>query len=82
MRPECRRNFERLAKLLCILAALLGSIVMLIGITVITAVVCYFAHLAFLWYVPVIITAFALGFAVLAILLVNVRSRDDDEGYE
>jgi len=82
MRPECRRNFERLAKLLCILAALLGSIVMLIGITVITAVVCYFAHLAFLWYVPVIITAFAIGFAVLALLLVNVKSRDDDEGYE
>lgn len=82
MRPECRRNFERLAKLLCILAALLGSIVMLIGITVITAVVCYFAHLAFLWYVPVVITAFAIGFAVLALLLVNVKSRDDDEGYE
>ena len=74
MRPECRRNFERLAKLLCILAALLGS--------VITAVVCYFAHLAFLWYVPVIITAFALGFAALALLLVNAKSRDDDEGYE
>lgn len=82
MRPECRRNFERLAKLLCILAALLGSIVMLIGITVITAVVCYFAHLAFLWYVPVIITAFAIGFAAVALLLVNVRTRDDDEGYE
>lgn len=82
MRPECRRNFERLAKLLCILAALLGSIVMLIAITVITAVVCYFARLAFLWYVPVIITAFALGFAGLAFLLVNVRSRDDDEDYE
>lgn len=82
MRPECRRNFERIAKLLCILAALLGSIFMLIGITVITAVVCYFAQLAFLWYVPLIITAFALGFAGLALLLVNVRSRDDDEGYE
>lgn len=82
MRPECRRNFERLAKLLCILAALLGSIVMLIAITVITAVVCYFAHLAFLWYVPVIITAFALGFTALALLLVNAKSRDDDEGYE
>lgn len=82
MRPECRRNFERLAKLLCILAALLGSIVMLIAITVVTAVVCYFAHLAFLWYVPVIITAFAIGFAALALLLVNVRTRDDDEGYE
>lgn len=82
MRPECRRNFERLAKLLCILAALLGSIVMLIAITVITAVVCYFAHLAFLWYVPVIITAFAIGFAALALLLVNVKSRDDDEDYE
>lgn len=82
MRPECRRNFERLAKLLCVLAALLGSIVMLIAITVITAVVCYFARLAFLWYVPVIITAFVLGFAVLALLLVNAKSRDDDEGYE
>lgn len=82
MRPECRRNFERLAKLLCILAALLGSIVMLICITIITAVVCYFAHLAFLWYVPLIITAFALGFAALAFLLVNVKSRDDDEDYE
>lgn len=82
MRPECRRNFERLAKLLCILAALLGSIVMLIGITVITAVVCYFAHLAFLWYVPVIITAFAIGFAGLAFWLMNAKSRDDDEGYE
>lgn len=82
MRPECRRNFERLAKLLCILGALLGSIVMLIAITVITAVVCYFAHLAFLWYVPVIITAFALSFAALALLLVNAKSRDDDEGYE
>lgn len=82
MRPECRRNFERLAKLLCILAALLGSIVMLIAITVITAVVCYFAHLAFLWYMPVIITAFAIGFAAVALLLVNVRTRDDDEGYE
>lgn len=82
MRPECRRNFERLAKLLCILAAVLTTIVMLIGVTVITAVVCYFAHLAFLWYVPVIITAFALGFAVLAFLLVNAKSRDDDEGYE
>lgn len=82
MRPECRRNFERLAKLLCILAALLGSIVMLIGITVITAVVCYFARLAFLWYVPVIITAFAMGFTALAFLLVNSKSRDDDEGYE
>lgn len=79
MRPECRRNFERLAKLLCILAALLGSIVMLIGITVITAVVCYFAHLAFLWYVPVIITAFALGFIALAILLVNVKSCGDED---
>ena len=82
MRPECRRNFERLAKLLCILAALLGSIVMLVCITVITAVVCYFAHLAFLWYVPVIITAFALGFAGIALLLVNSKSPDDDEGYE
>lgn len=82
MRPECRRNFERLAKLLCILAALLGSIVMLIAITVITAVVCYFARLAFLWYVPVIITAFAIGFAAIAFLLVNARSRDDDEDYE
>lgn len=79
MRPECRRNFERLAKLLCILAALLGAIVMLIGITVITAVVCYFAHLAFLWYVPVIITVFALGFVALAFLLVNVKSRDDED---
>ena len=79
MKPECRRNFERLAKLLCILAALLGSIVMLIGITVITAVVCYFARLAFLWYVPVIITAFALGFVALAFLLVNVKSRDDED---
>ena len=82
MRPECRRNFERLAKLLCILAALLGSIVMLICITVITAVVCYFAHLAFLWYVPLIITAFALGFTALAFLLVNAKTTDDDEGYE
>lgn len=82
MRPECRRNFERLAKLLCILAALLGSIVMLICVTVITAVVCYFAHLAFLWYVPVIITAFAMGFAALALLLVNAKSRDDEEGFE
>lgn len=82
MRPECRRNFERLAKLLCILVALLGSIVMLIAVTVITAVVCYFAHLAFLWYVPVIITAFAIGFAALAFLLVNVKSPDDDEDYE
>ena len=81
MRPECRRNFERLARLLCILAALLGSIVMLICITVITAVVCYFAHLAFLWYVPVIITAFALGFVAIAFLLVNVKS-SDDEDYE
>ncbi len=82
MRPECRRNFERIARLLCILAALLGSIVMLICITVITAVVCYFAHLAFLWYVPVIITAFAQCFAAIALLLVNAKSRDDDEGYE
>ena len=82
MRPECRRNFERLAKLLCILAALLGSIVMLISITVITAVVCYFARLAFLWYVPVIITAFAIGFTALAFLLVNAKTTDDDEGYE
>lgn len=82
MRPECRRNFERLAKLLCILAAVLTTIVMLIGVTVITAVVCYFAHLAFLWYVPVIITAFAIGFAALALLLVNAKSRGDDEGYE
>lgn len=79
MKPECRRNFERLAKLLCILAALLGSIVMLISITVITAVVCYFAHLAFLWYVPVIITAFALGFVALTFLLVNVKSRGDED---
>lgn len=82
MRPECRRNFERLAKLLCILGALLGSIVMLIAITVITAVVCYFAHLAFLWYVPIIITAFAIGFTALAFLLVNAKSRGDDEDYE
>lgn len=82
MRPECRRNFERLAKLLCILAALLGSIVMLIGITVITAVVCFFAHLTFLWYVPVCITAFVLGFAGIAFLLVNVNGADDDEDYE
>lgn len=82
MRPECRRNFERLAKLLCILAAVLTTIVMLIGVTVITAVVCYFAHLAFLWYVPVIITAFALGFTALAFLLVNAKSPDDGEGYE
>lgn len=82
MRPECRRNFERIARLLCILAALLGSIVMLIAITVITAVVCYFAHLAFLWYVPVIITAFAMVFAAIALLLVNAKSRDDDEGFE
>jgi hypothetical protein len=82
MRPECRRNFERLAKLLCILAAVLAMIVILVGVTVITAVVCYFAHLAFLWYVPVIITAFALGFTALAFLLVNAKSRDDDEGYE
>lgn len=82
MRPECRRNFERLAKLLCILAALLGSIVMLIGITVITAVVCYFAHLAFLWYVPVIITAFAIGFVGIVFLLVNTKTPDDGEGYE
>ena len=79
MRPECRRNFERLAKLLCILAALLGSIVILISITVITAVVCFFAHLTFIWYVPVIITAFTLGFAALAFLLVNVKSRDDED---
>lgn len=79
MRPECRRNFERLAKLLCILAALLGSIVMLISITVITAVVCFFAHLTFIWYVPVIITAFTLGFVALAFLLVNVKSRDDED---
>lgn len=79
MRPECRRNFERLAKLLCILAALLGSIVMLISITVITAVVCFFAHLTFIWYVPVIITAFTLGFAALAFLLVNVKSRDEED---
>ena len=79
MRPECRRNFERRARLLCIQAALLGSIVMLIGITVITAVVCYFARLAFLWYVPVIITAFALGFVALAFLLINVKSRDDED---
>lgn len=82
MKPECRRNFERLAKLLCILAALLGSIVMLISITVITAVVCFFAHLTFIWYVPVIITAFTLGFAALAFLLVNVNGADDDEDYE
>lgn len=82
MRPECRRNFERLAKLLCILGALLGSIVMLIAITVITAVVCYFAHLAFIWYVPVIITAFTLGFAAIAFLLVNVNGADDDDDYE
>ena len=82
MRPECRRNFERLARLLCILAALLGSIVMLVAITVITAVVCYFAHLAFLWYVPIIITAFALGFAAIAFALVNTKATDDDEGYE
>lgn len=82
MRPECRRNFERLAKLLCILAAVLATIVMLIGVTVITAVVCYFAHLAFLWYVPVIITAFALGFVALAFLLVNAKSPDDGEDYE
>lgn len=82
MRPECRRNFERLAKLLCILGALLGSIVMLISITVITAVVCFFAHLTFLWYVPVIITAFTLGFAAIAFLLVNVNGADDDEDYE
>ena len=82
MRPECRRNFERLAKLLCILGALLGSIVMLIAITVITARVCYFAVRAFHWYVPVMITAFALGFAALALLFVNAKSRDDDEDYE
>lgn len=82
MRPECRRNFERLAKLFCILTAVLTTIVMLIAITVITAVVCYFARLAFLWYVPVIITAFAIGFAAIALLLVNAKSRDDDEGYE
>ncbi len=82
MRPECRRNFERLAKLLCILAAVLATIVILVGVTVITAVVCYFAHLAFLWYVPVIITAFALGFTALAFLLVNAKTCDDDEGYE
>jgi hypothetical protein len=82
MRPECRRNFERLAKLFCILTAVLTTIVMLIAITVITAVVCYFAHLAFLWYVPVIITAFALGFAGLALLLVNAKSPDDGEDYE
>lgn len=82
MRPECRRNFERLAKLLCILAAVLTTIVMLIGVTVITAVVCYFAHLAFLWYVPVIIAAFALGFVALAFLLVNAKSPDDGEDYE
>lgn len=79
MRPECRRNFERLAKLFCILTAVLTTIVMLIAITVITAVVCYFARLAFLWYVPVIITAFAIGFAALAFLLVNAKSHDDDE---
>lgn len=82
MRPECRRNFERLAKLLCILAAVLTTIVMLIAVTVITAVVCYFAHLVFLWYVPVIITAFAIGFTALAFLLVNAKTTDDDEGYE
>lgn len=78
MRPECRRNFERLAKLLCILAAVLTTIVMLIAITVITAVVCYFAHLAFLWYVPIIITAFALGFAAIAFALVNTKATDED----
>lgn len=82
MRPECRRNFERLAKLFCILTAVLTTIVMLIAITVITAVVCYFARLAFLWYVPVIITAFAIGFAAIALLLVNAKSHDDDEDYE
>lgn len=82
MRPECRRNFERLAKLLCILAALLGAIVMLISITVLSAVVCFFAHLTFLWYVPVIITAFILGFAGVAFALVNAKSPDDGEDYE
>lgn len=82
MRPECRRNFERLAKLLCIMAALLGAIVMLISVTVITAVVCFFAHLTFLWYVPVIITALILGFAGLAFALVNAKSPDDGEDYE
>lgn len=82
MRPECRRNFERLAKLFCILTAVLTTIVMLIAITVITAVVCYFARLAFLWYVPVIITAFAIGFAAIPLLLVNAKSHDDDEDYE
>lgn len=82
MRPECRRNFERLAKLLCILAALLGAIVMLISITVLTAVVCFFAHLTFLWYVPVIITVFILGFAGIAFALVNAKSPDDGEDYE
>ena len=82
MRPECRRNFERLAKLLCILAAVLATIVILVGVTVITAVVCYFAHLAFLWYVPVIITVFILGFAGIAFALVNAKSPDDGEDYE